>query len=480
VLLGCHGTLGPAGTWYEVSTDHFRVASGAGEGHGRRVAEQFEQMRAVFRLALPEARVESAQLLTIVAVGDEDGLRELLPEFWEEEGGKRPVGIFVPGPERNYVALRVDGRGESPYRVVYHEYVHHLLRLNFLRLPLWLNEGLAEFYGNTSFSAGKIRVGRASPGHLETLRRSGAPPLEALLSADRSSPLYNSAEKAPSFYAEAWLLTHYLLLGARGANKPTLYEYLRLLDQGVGDLEAARRAFGGLERLKRSLDRYRRQGEFFYLPLPPPQADGREAPRVRPMSPAEVAAVLGGIHLHLGHRAAAASHLEEALELDPGLTDALVDRALLADLEGRPGQAWQLLGRAMQLAPDDPLAPYYRARLALRGAPVSSLSAQAEADLLRSRELLPGFAPATSELAFLYAVQGDRPEQALQLARQAVHSEPGSLRYQFVLAQVLSRSGRVKEAEALGVRILAAAGERQRPAVDAFLRGLRARQPKGE
>ncbi len=47
----------PNQNWIEIRSDHFTVATNAGEKEGRRVAEQFEQMRSMFHAAFATFRV---------------------------------------------------------------------------------------------------------------------------------------------------------------------------------------------------------------------------------------------------------------------------------------------------------------------------------------------------------------------------------------------------------------------------------------
>ncbi len=105
--------------WLEVSSPHFVVFSNADEKRARRVALEFEQIRAVFKKALPQARVDPSIPIIIMAVQDEESLAELLPEFWEEKARRRPSGIFRRGPDKHYVALRVNLRGRNHYRIIY-------------------------------------------------------------------------------------------------------------------------------------------------------------------------------------------------------------------------------------------------------------------------------------------------------------------------------------------------------------------------
>src|ERR1700690_3535331 len=111
---------GPKDTWIEVQSPNFTVISNAGEKEARKIADQFEQFRGVFHNSLPLLRVDLGKALVIIAVKNEDSLKVLLPAFWAVKGHTHPSGIYVPGEERHFVALRTDIQGENPYVVVYH------------------------------------------------------------------------------------------------------------------------------------------------------------------------------------------------------------------------------------------------------------------------------------------------------------------------------------------------------------------------
>jgi hypothetical protein len=147
--------------WTEVRSPNFRVLTNGSATDGRRLAREFEQMRAAFTLAFPKMRLETGAPLTIFAPRDESSMKAMAPAFWKG-AGPMPAGIFQHGWERQYATVRIDQDVPGRNNVVYHEYVHSLLHANFRWLPTWLDEGLAEFYGNTRFEGSKIYIGAPS------------------------------------------------------------------------------------------------------------------------------------------------------------------------------------------------------------------------------------------------------------------------------------------------------------------------------
>ena len=72
----------------------------------------------------------------------------LEPSAYLAKGQIDLTGLFIGAPGKHFVLLRLDAEGEHPFATVHHEYTHYLMRKADW-LPLWLNEGMAEFYQNT-------------------------------------------------------------------------------------------------------------------------------------------------------------------------------------------------------------------------------------------------------------------------------------------------------------------------------------------
>ena len=107
------------------------------------------------------------------------------------------------------------------------------------RVPVWLNEGLAEHYSTYEVYRGgrEATIGAAIESHLAQLNASPLLALERLLTIEHSSPLYNEGNRRSLFYAQSWALTHMLLLG--GQNRTAnLSAYLDQLLSGKTPAEA--------------------------------------------------------------------------------------------------------------------------------------------------------------------------------------------------------------------------------------------------
>ena len=196
--------------WVEVRSPNFRVLTNAGDKEGRRVASQFERMRTVFHILMPSASDDSAAPITVVALKDRTSFRTLEPAAYLGKGTLDLAGLFLRAPDKNYVLLRLDTEGEHPYSTVYHEYTHYMLRKSESWIPVWLNEGLAEFYQNTDLTSKDVDLGQPSANNILYLRQQSLLPLTTLLKVDHNSPYYHEENKGSVFYAESWALVHYI------------------------------------------------------------------------------------------------------------------------------------------------------------------------------------------------------------------------------------------------------------------------------
>ena len=127
---------------------------------------------------------------------------------------------------------------------MFHEYTHLLVRNAARSIPVWLNEGLAEYYSTYALESGGTRahIGRPIAHHVELLRERFMP-LSQLIAVDTASALYNEGERRSIFYAEAWALTHYLMI-EMPKGPAAINTYAAGIARGQRPDDAFRAAFG--------------------------------------------------------------------------------------------------------------------------------------------------------------------------------------------------------------------------------------------
>jgi Tfp pilus assembly protein PilF len=445
-------------TWIEVRSPNFQVISNAGDKEARKLADQFEQFREVFHTTFPQLRVDLGKPLIIFAVKNEDSLKALIPAYWESKGHLRPAGIYAPGEERHYVAVRTDVATENPYEIVYHEYTHAIMNLNFRGLPVWLNEGFAEFYGNSVIRDKDVEIGKVAPYHLQTLREQRLIPIDALLLADQSSPYYNEANRATVFYAESWAIVHYLMLDPDARDRKLLSSFLSDWDASGNQLEAAQKSFGDLKKFGSAMESYARQRTFYVASMKAAIHGDPKSFSSRVLPAAEVDAQRALFYAHTHRPKEAEIAVGRALKEDPDLPLAYEAKGILAYSQNEFQTAVAGFARAIELHTDDYFPYYFLGQVQLRnGMPPEGAEPQMIANLKTAIQMNPQFAPAYAALASVYSMNAGTREKAYPLAQKAMELEPGNLGYATNYGYVLANTGKTAEAKTLALRIEQAA-----------------------
>ncbi|MGA8873042.1 MAG: tetratricopeptide repeat protein [Candidatus Acidiferrales bacterium] len=446
-------------TWVEVRGPHFIVISNAGEKEARQTAIRFEQIRTLFRQLLVGAQNAPSPTITIFAVKNEASLRELLPEYWAKGHG-HIAGIFFDHFYQFYAAVQLDAPGDNPYATIYHEYYHSLTVPYFPGLPLWLAEGLAEFFGNTQIEDKKAYSGQPDPGLIQMFQQGRLIPLTTLVSVDYTSPYYNEQNKMSEFYAESWALVHYLMMDDNGSHRPMLIAYLAALDHGATSQEAASKAFGDLRRLEGTLQRYAQSDRFYQLVVPVPAKISDVDLTARQLSEAEIDAAKGGFEATRGKMQEAEGLLRDAIRLDPNLALAQQNLAETELFEGKLDDALDPASKAVALDPKNSLTRYLRAYLTLHSGGMVR-NPQVEDDLRQSIALSPDFAPSYALLGIYLASNEETLPQAADFVKKAIALEPGNTAFQLDFASVLLRTHRYDDARTIATRARASAHQPQ-------------------
>jgi tetratricopeptide (TPR) repeat protein len=361
-----------------------------------------------------------------------------------------PAGFYLGGPEKNYVALRLDvsmkREAEEPFEPIYHEYVHFLTRRMMAQLPLWMVEGLAEFYGNTRIETDRVYVGAPSASNLRVLRETPPLPLSTLFAVNASSPYYHEENKASIFYAESWALTHYLITRDWREETHHVSEFMKLLGQSVEPEEAARRTFGDPARLQNELIQYIDRFSFTAARLPVPSKVDPKEFQAEPASDAESLTLRADFMAHDRRFQQAQAMLEEALKLDPKLAAAYESMGFIYSQQGKMEEAAKWYSQAVALNSQSYLTNYYYAVSLFKGKPDDASAAKAESSLRAAIKIAPDFAPAYVALASLLASRHEKLEEAHLLCVAAVTLEPGNVSYRLNAAQVLEVMGRADDA----------------------------------
>lgn len=432
--------------WLEVRSPHFTVATNSNEKQGRKIADQFERMRSVFHTAFPKVQIDLGTPIVVLACKDEKSFRALEPAAYLAKGSLQLGGLFMQGLDKNYVLLRLDAQGEHPYAVVYHEYTHLLMGKSAEWMPLWMNEGLAQFYENTDIHEKDVELGQPSGQLLMVLRQNRLLPLDVLFRVDQKSPYYHEENKGNIFYAESWALTHYLMVSDRKNQTQHLTQYGDLLADGKDPVTAAATAFGDLKKLQAELESYVNRNSYTYFKMATITEVDDSAFQAQPLTGTQSDAVRADFLAYDGRDADARTLLDHVLTDDPKNASAHETMGFLEYRGGKLEAAGKDYELATQSDSQNYLAYYYAGAIAMNHALAAGEEAQVEANLRKAIKLNPSFAPTYDRLAALLGMGRRNLDEARVFEVTAISLDPATVIYRLNMANIFLEMNQGKNA----------------------------------
>jgi tetratricopeptide (TPR) repeat protein len=441
-------------TWTSIRSKDFSLIGNVSEKDLRQVGVRLEQFREVFSRLFTKTNLSSPVPTTVIVFKSDSSYRPFKPN-------ENTAGYFQAGPDVNYITLTTEVRGEqSPFTVIFHEYTHLLVDNNVRNPPTWFNEGLAEYYSTFSITDDqKVELGRPIASHVFRLRENKILPLRTLFQVDQKSPYYNERDKQSIFYAESWVLMHYLIMGKNAQRRAQLSKFVDLIGAGVPMEQAFQQAFQTtFETMEKELREYINQRSYsFEVGHFEKKLELDTRMQAAPISEAEAQAYLGDLLLH-SNRSESEAYLQKALAIDPNLAMANASLGMLRVREGKTDEARKGLERAVAANSRNYLIHYYYAyALSREGTGGAALVTgfapgtvtKIREELKKAIELRPDFPESYNLLAFVNLVTGTDLDESIELLKRALRISPGRNDFTFMLAQVCVRKEDYKLAHQL-------------------------------
>ncbi len=418
-LDAAQGRAGAEYLFLRLSTETLEVISDAGEPQARRALGRMQQMERLLGQ-------RKTHLRAYVFKDD---------RFF---GDLRPVptaqGFYQSAAERDYLAVIA---GPEDLRALSHEFVHASLEHTTARRPVWLEEGVAEFYSTVALEKDRWVVGRPVANHVRVLGQVDWLSPRELFRIGKDSAVYNEGNRVGVFYAQSWAVVHFLY--TQPGYRERIAAFAELLDEGVPAEEACLRAFrrSAREVLEEARQRLLR-GHF---PVAELEGEALEAPLVRVSSVGEE--VVAELALARGKIA-----LARRLYQRQGSSTAL---GLLALGQGDAGSAGRYFDQAVAEGVSES-TPYFEAAMLRRDAkqPFEPLLRQAV-------ERNPRHAEAWFLLG-LEAAKREQWEDAVEAYQKATAILPRQANFWHGMALALRRAGRSAEASRAALQCKMAAG----------------------
>ena len=270
--------------WLRAVTPNFELYTTGSEGVARDAILYFERVRAFF-ISATNTKKPPQKVTRIIGFRSEK-------EYSRYRPNEAAKAYYQSGPLGDCIVMQ--SLGGDFYPVAVHEYTHSMLQNSGLKLPPWLEEGMAELYATVKFVGSGARMGDIPPGHHAYLLREKWLDLPTLVAVGPDSPHYNKPELMPMFYAQSLALTHMLMLGDDYRSRFTAL--LGAIGNSQETAAAIDNVYGrSLVQVEKDLQSYVRGISFKALLFSFGLEKTAERPEIRPATPLESGLALAGL-----------------------------------------------------------------------------------------------------------------------------------------------------------------------------------------
>jgi len=454
LLLGaCVGVPPEQNAWIEVRSPNFSILTDLDRDRALQLSEDVELFRAVLMKLTNATHFEPRVPTRIFAFGRGRDFHAFVVD-------RLIGGIFQPGLRENLVALDASGtKGVGAKTVLFHEYTHFVVHnQDQPPLPLWYDEGFAEFMGTVRIQEESVFIGAAPMYRRGTAAYGRQLPTDRVLRA-RGFEGWSDLDTS-MFYLQSWRIVHYLMLGPGKEGAPVgerMARYIQAAERGEDEERAFQAAFGmTFAELQDEVSSYHESDMIPAMAVPRDRFAPDRGTEVRAVPPAEIGVRLGMLALALGQLDRAGDTFERVLAADPGSARAhagLGDVCLGTD---RADEAEEHYTRDLELAPDDFENHLERAESLHRLAETKGqleLLPRAREHYARAIALAPEIPEGHLMLGRTYLLGDGDPSPGIRAAERARELLPGHPAVQLTLAQLYMRAGQRAPALAAARRV---------------------------
>ncbi|WP_457351876.1 hypothetical protein [Roseateles sp. P5_D6] len=243
LLLGLLGwsPLAWSASWVLAESPHFRMLAQTSKRTAEGRLQDLERLHEAMLLTLGASQGLARPPFPIVLSDDPDLIARVQPYL----RNRRLAGLFVSGSD-GAQAFAVNHLWSKDFtgQVLFHEYAHRVMA-QYARMayPVWYVEGYAEYFGATRIAPDSIEIGAFNPSAAILAQRPWLQPARLLKPSFQSTGDKDIDDSFFGvFYAQSWLLTHYVLSKTERVQR--FNEYFRRVAAGEDALTALEPATG--------------------------------------------------------------------------------------------------------------------------------------------------------------------------------------------------------------------------------------------
>lgn len=220
--------------WVRVRSAHYDVLSDVPEEQTRAIVSGLETLAAALTKA--STRFRSAAVPTTVFIFADRA--DVQPFFALLAGVEKPAvtGLYVRHGGGGTMFVDASRRTQLIEKTSLHELVHDLLHQGDYKAPHWIEEGLAEYFGNGEFHDGKFVAGHPVREYSRLVRKGPPMPLQQMFAVEPET----HRSLSPEFYAGSWAAVDWLMR----TDRERFFPFLEAVEGGASVAGALREHYG--------------------------------------------------------------------------------------------------------------------------------------------------------------------------------------------------------------------------------------------
>lgn len=343
VTAGCgmkpvqHAGVGHSG-WIEVTTPNFRIRTSLAEAPALELAKYLETTRASMLQAAWGGSAGPARRIQVVVFARSTTFNSVVP-FWQGE-------TYSPGGHERIIVFPGDTNVPT---VAAHELAHVISSYYMPVQPSWLAEGVASYLETIRFGARSQQayVGAPPSSRVESMKQLRSFDTQAMFAAE--SARASGISEVSGFYAQSWLLVHFLITEHPEEFAQFQRQVAKLTDWHDAYRFAMPASLDAGPSLDKALSQYWENRGNWVFAATKPVVILDYKPEVRALPPAAVHGLYSWLLPSDSPRMQ--EEANEALRLDPAQLDAIRTLSLRGNASKEQRRAWA--ERAVQAHPND-------------------------------------------------------------------------------------------------------------------------------
>jgi len=436
--------------WIFAESDHFSIYSAQSKRKTENLLIHLEALRSIFSGDTRVERLLNSKPTRLLATASVTDYRQL-----HVMAGS--VGVYRSTLRENFIVVAQSFQ-MSEAQVMLHEFAHFALRsTSQYAFPAWWDEGYAEYVSGSRLHHDSFDIGLPLKGRLNDLDHVRWLPWDKLLALTSTSGL--SGDETAAFYAQAWLLVHYLH-NREDKSRSISASWERFANQmhhSNDPVESFENAFGiSAKTLPSRVKKYARKSRFSYQRMNQRDLPFSKAVTVRTVDRQEIRTQLGQFALSNEDSESARHWFERILSEQEQHAAAIAGLAGVLTLDEQFEQAAEQFTVALELAPDNAEILVDSALLDLKRAAAPDawftsldLLNAAEGKLIKARSIVGATTEIDTNLAYTWLSQNEDSYPAIELLIYVVKNAPSENWPRLLLAESMLRAGFTDKARSL-------------------------------